>query len=457
MIRAFLSLLLMFLFCIDRSYAFVAPVSPMQNAVSGVAQAKMQGKGFSTSDPRFSSTLQSIGAAALGAVATVGASAVMGATFPVWAVALLGAAVGQTVYLAVNGDLKWMFNSDGTVQIGDNPSSVNTPAGLKPPQALYCYNNVCAATAEAVCSGTPASKTNMPGGGVWTTTYHPGTNGTCGGTYTFTDASPPEEADRLFSPSLITNNSSACPGIKLTASNGVCPASNFPEPPKAPVKSIPDAATAIPQVEMAKPLNPLVVADIANAYWRQAAAAPGYAGLPYDASNPITAADAQQWQQANPSYWPTVGDFVAPQTLPSGSTSGGTSGGTSSSSSPLSLPNIQKPATTVDTDAQSSPSTNPSTQPLENLGPDPGIGAPSLEPIPTATQIIAPTRNIFPTLKSFVVPSVDVQCPTWSVPVFGKDIAFKDHCPLLEQSRSSLYAAMAVVYALLALFIVLRS
>jgi len=64
------------------------------------------------------------------------------------------------------------------------------------------------------------------------------------------------------------------------------------EPAPPPVKSPGDAVADVPELERIKPLNPLIVADIADAMWRQAAAAPGYAGIPYDAANPITAADA---------------------------------------------------------------------------------------------------------------------------------------------------------------------
>jgi hypothetical protein len=46
-------------------------------------------------------------------------------------------------------------------------------------------------------------------------------------------------------------------------------------------------------------------------------------------------------------------------------------------------------------------------------------------------------------VKSFVVPNIDAQCPTWQVPVFGKDIGFTNHCALLEQTRPTLVAVMA--------------
>ncbi len=248
-------------------------------------------------------------------------------------------------------------------------------------------------------------------------------------------------------PEKIVSNTTLCPGISLTASAGKCPASNFPEPAAAPVKTISDAAADLTQAQKATALDPQIIAQIANEFWQSAASAPGYNGLPYDATQPITAADAAAWQASNPSYWPSVGDFVAPQAAPSGGTA----------SSPFTLPTSATPVSSADPSTQPSTGTNPSTQPLENLGPDPGIGSPALEQIPTAQQILSPLMNLFPSLKSFVVPSIDAACPHWSFSVFSRQYTIADHCTLLENIRPSLYAAMAVAYALMALLIVLAA
>ncbi|MDT0358118.1 hypothetical protein RJO15_20185 [Herbaspirillum huttiense F1] len=462
------------------------PVSKVQNALAGVIQAKAVSNGIAASDPRLTETLVRSSypltdamvkatQAQAQAQAAAGGAAAASSTLVAWgtvgaivigALAVAGAVGWAIGYLGA----KWYYGKNGTVQVGDNPSSINTPAGLAPPDTVYIFSNAVATSPATACLGASYSDFTISGGhGTQRAILN--SDGFChlirtvvsdtGGSYT-------EDNGSLGAPQKSSNNKTLCPGIKLTASNGVCPASNFKELAAAPSMSAADAAKSLSSSDLAAPLPTQPIADIANAAWRSAAGSSGYDGLPYDASNPITTGDVSNWQSSHPDYWPTVGDFVTPQqatpvdpgtgNVTNPIPSSGPVSSSPASSSPFGLPTSSSPQSSVDP-SSSAPNTgsNPSTQPLENLGPDPGIGAPSLEPIPTATQIIAPTRNIFPTLQSFVVPSVDVQCPTWTVPVFGKDIAFKDHCPLLEQSRSSLYAAMAVVYALLALFIVLRA
>lgn len=424
--------------------AFQVPVSKMQNAVSGVTQAKMQSKGFTSADPRYVETLANQSSSVAGLVAGAATVTALGVTAPAWATILAATAVGVGVTLVVEAGVKWLFKDGNSVQIGDNPESVNTPAGLPPPSIVYRKGTVISASQSGACNGQPTT-TGVDAGKSYKVWYA-WTNGACE-TFRQYDGHGVLDMGPTTAPEKLINNTTLCPGISLSASAGKCPASNFPEPAPAPVKTISDAAADLTEPQKATALDPQIIADLANEFWKAAAAAPGYNGLPYDATQPITATDAATWQAANPSYWPSVGDFVAPQVAPSGGTA----------TSPFTLPASPTPVSSADPTTQPNTGTNPSTEPLQNLGTDPGIGAPGLEAIPTAQQIIAPTQNIFPTLKSFVVPSIDAQCPTWDVPVLGKLISFKDHCALLEQARPNLYAAMAVIYALMALFIVLRT
>jgi len=121
------------------------------------------------------------------------------------------------------------------------------------------------------------------------------------------------------------------------------------------------------------------------------------------------------------------------------------------------LPTSPTPVAEQDPTTTPKTGTNPSTEPLQNLGPDPGIGAPALEPIPTAQQILSPLLNLFPSLKNFVVPNHNATCPKWSVHLFDRDVPLQDHCPMLEQVRPTAYATMAAVWILIALFIVLAA
>jgi len=107
-------------------------------------------------------------------------------------------------------------------------TSVNTPAGLAPPQTIYCANNVCGPTPQAVCAGQPTTRgnyNNQPG-----TFYHEfQSDGHCHLRYKFDSLSTVPDFGPDTDAVKSTTNTTACPGIGLTASAGKCPASNFPE------------------------------------------------------------------------------------------------------------------------------------------------------------------------------------------------------------------------------------
>ena len=421
------------------------PVSKMQNALSGVTQQKMKSEGFLSIDPRYNRTQVAIGGLAIGYAAEAVAVTALGVTAPAWASVAAIAIAGYAGILAIDAGVKWIYKDKNSVQVGDNPASPNTPAGLSPPSTVWVKNGVVGGTKDAACTGQPPSS-GMTGSHPWTV-YHVMVNGVCEGFRTFTDTGSVVDAGPDDTFTVVTNNTTRCPGINLSASAGKCPASNFPEPAGAPVKTISDAADALTAPQKAAPLNPQIIADLANDFWREAATAPGYDGLPYDATKPITAAEVATWQAANPTSWPSVGDFVAPQAAPSGGTA----------SSPFVMPLSPTPVTSADPSTNPSAGTNPSTEPLTNLGTDPGIGAPALEPIPTAQQILSPLLDLFPTLKNFAVPNHSSVCPKWTMHILNSDYTLQDHCPMLEQIRPTLYAVMAVAWVLIALFIILAA
>jgi len=450
MMRRFLSLFFALFFACSMSFAGALPVSKMQNAVSGTTQAKMQARGFASNDPRWVSTLTNVGSAIVGAVAGAATVTALGVTAPAWATAAAGAAVMSVVALTVDAAVKWIFKPDGTVQVGDNPASVNTPAGLTVPPKIYYVGNVVATSPEVACNGQPYMHGELDANGATWSKHYVWDGSRCNGWQTNTSADGktyPEFNSGYTNVGVSTGNTTLCPGIGLTASAGKCPASNFPEPAPAPVKTVSDAAAALSDAQKAQPLNPQVIADIANHFWQEAASAPGYNGLPYDATNPVTAADAATWQATNPDYWPTVGDYVAPQPAPNGGSAG----------APFSMPTSSTPQPSSDPAVTPNTGTNPSTEPLENLGTDPGIGAPALEPIPTAQQILQPLLNLFPTLRNFAVPNHSSVCPKWTIHMLNRDYVLQDHCPILENIRPTLYSAMAVAWVLIALFIILAA
>lgn len=170
-----------------------------------------------------------------------------------------------------------------------------------------------------------------------------------------------------------------------------------------------------------EPIMPTSLANVFNAIFQAAASRAGYSGINYF---PITAADVTA--AAQPGQMVPLGELVKP--IPASGT--GTQPGTGTG-------NPTAPGTTVD------------------LGPNPGIAAPTLEGIPTAAQILAPIFDLFPSLRNFTVPGHTSQCPQFVVPFFGQDIATTKHCELIEGQRSAIGAAALVGWSIAALVIVL--
>ena len=171
---------------------------------------------------------------------------------------------------------------------------------------------------------------------------------------------------------------------------------------------------------------------------------PGYDGLPYPQSDPLTSADATPWIQANPELAPTVRDFVSPNPSPS------------SSGNPWSLP-ANPTAPNTNPAAPNQNTTNPGAEnPVANLGPDPGIGAPTLEAIPTAQQIVQPILDIGADLRGYRPPSHAGECPRPTIELYGTHV-LDAHCALIDDNKAIIQAAMMLAWALMALFIVLAA
>lgn len=192
-------------------------------------------------------------------------------------------------------------------------------------------------------------------------------------------------------------------------------------------------ANLTPEQQVA-PLSNASAAEVANALLQAAAAKPGYGGFPAPITDPITAQDVANWSMTHPGQMPYPADLLNPIV------------------GPVTVPNpYAAPAPLPD----SYPTPTPT--PQVDLGPDPGIGAPSLEATPTAQMILNPILNLFPDLKSFVVPSHSSVCPAPSMSLFDKSLVLDGHCTLLEAVRPTLYAVMAFVWVVIGLFIILAA
>jgi hypothetical protein len=228
---------------------------------------------------------------------------------------------------------------------------------------------------------------------------------------------------------------------------GICTGFDYLPAPVEPAAAVPvpTAIQHIPSADLDKPLNPVLIAALANQAWKQAAAQPGYDGLPYPQNAPITAAEVAPWAQANPDLWPSVRDFVQPNPP------------TQSNSQPWDLPGSPTAPVMTQSPKPNQGTTNPAADGQKvDLGADPAIGAPTLESIPTALQIADPILQLAPELRSFQASGQAGVCPKPTLELYGTHV-LDAHCQLIESNKPALQAAMTFAWAAMALFIVLSA
>lgn len=430
------------------------PVTPMQNAVSGVIQQKAIKRGFAANDPRYGATLNLVSGGLASAAGAGAAAVVLGAvTAPAWGTVALAAGVGAvvtySVTLAINGVIDWLFspNSADTKPITQHANQ-STPVGnglttgsaywitsINP--AVYGSDAMSAIQAAVPLNWVETATSTFKIGACTTPTA---TSMSC----SITRVNKSDNYNQLNYAAIGANYYASgapgtCqPGFVYRQSSCIL----VPQPADSKVTAQ-EAINNLSPAELAKPLNPQIVASIADLGWKNAASQPGYNGLPYVASDPITAAEVETWRQSNPSAWPTVQDFVSPQPA---------------INSPWTLPQSTTPVSTQDTTLPSS-NTNPgAANPLQNLGPDPGVGAPQLEQTPTAQQILQPILNLFPTLKNYSPAAMSSgTCPRPVLNLFGHTQTMEAHCVILDNNKAAIQQGMVLAFTLLALFIVLSA
>lgn len=415
----------MFLMClcvwlsIGQAHAQAASVSRIGAEVAAAIKYKASKRGFASNDPRYSAALAAVGTA----VVEIGTAVVVAGTAPAWgavlATTLLAGAVGYGMHALAD----WIFNADGTATY--SPKSPPTWVPLPGQEWIWISKN-------GSLKGFPLDekKGSMEAcHSYWDSSLYvafSSANYACVMKYN------PEldSGDGPMTPQYMTNFGI----IKTDADpNYMPPDSNQPSSPVT--KPVAEALAGLSEEDKTKPLDASVIADIADAAWQKAASQPGYSGIPYSMSDPITAADVSAVRAENPSIPPaTVGDLAKPI----------------SSNAPLG--DVAAPVGNVGT------GTNPAAnQPLINLGPDPGIGSPSLEATPTGAQVVAPLAALMPDLRNFRVPPHSASCPRPSLTLFGKQIVVDGQCGLFEEVRGELYNAMLVTFLIIALFIILSA
>jgi hypothetical protein len=426
----------------------------MNRALSGVTQDALKTRGYVANDPRTYATLQSMSSSASAiagssAAALVGTVLLAGVTAPAWGtivlVAAVSSAVGIAVSLGINGLINWATRSDSKIDV-TSASQPYSNCSLGSTGAGYEYwdasiNGLTVYACDGMNLALQALQSRFP------VTQAQSAQTTCGNAVTViycTNANGTGYAYRRTGPIYRTCG----PGTYL-AGTECLPYTYTPPPvvPAATAQSLQQAVTALPETEKVKPLNPQLVATTANTLWQHAATQPGYAGVPYPVSNPISTVEATAWQQANPTAWPTVGDYVTPRPT------------TTTTPSPWALPlnPLVATPTPVLTNLTNTAVINPSTQPLTNLGPDPVTPPPTLEPTPTAQQILAPILTMVPGLRTFNATGQVGSCPKPSFQVVGKTIQMEAHCTVIDSIKPTLQVAMTFAWAAIALFIILSA
>lgn len=427
------------------------PVAQPQNvnrAISGAMGNVMANRGFAANDPRFVNTIARM-SPALQSIAGGAAAITVGAvTAPGWVTGALAIGVGTVISyavgIAVNALVNWWFREDGKIDQSGLAGERDPSAGIAPgspawrapfwvtkssTQYIWGGDGVAVAReAEASYRAVNGFTPNTPTCTIGST----GQTATCGGTIASLQSSGPP---------------GACPSGTFWIA-GSCSLYGFLVPASVPTvigQTPQQAVNALPNGELDKRLNPKIVAAVADRAWQSAASQPGYDGVPYSVSRPVTEADVQPWLNQNPQIAPTVRDFVSPNPV------------TPANPTPWAVP-LNPAAPVVSPTTPNTNTTNPAAEsPQANLGPDPGIGAPTLEATPTAQQIIQPVLNLAPELRSFQASSHSGTCPRPSFELFNQIHTLDAHCKLIDDNKSIMQAAMSFAWAAFALFIILSA
>jgi hypothetical protein len=435
-------------------------ISSMQRTISGVIQSIALKRGFTLDDPRFNATLNLMSSDAGSVAGTVAAAVVLGSvSAPAWASIAIAIGVGTVVNygitLAIDGVVDWIFSPNGgdktpitqkKKQQAENP----TTGGLVEGGQYWKTNNYMASDAMSTIQAAFADAYNstyskfttygfyLDGCGVDSpTTFNcivkrvSKTDGTTVNYSNFRASFFSSGAPRNCPVGKVSNNTGCVTPAKLPET--------IPDLLKLPLQ---EAINNLAPAELEKELSPEIIVPLIDKMWRDAASKPGYNGLPYRADDPVTSDDVEQWRKAHPQDWPKLKDFVNPQP---------------SENQPWTLP--KNPIKTEQDPRASTPTDiNPAANnPLQNIGPDPVVGAPKLEATPTALQILQPLLNLFPDFRAFSMPSHQSVCPKPSFNAFGSTYVLESHCKIAEEQRSILLSVMAAVWLLAAAIIILRA
>jgi hypothetical protein len=483
------------------SYSQALPIAPaanfvMNRAVAGVITRVAIARGFAANDPMIAATLLGTGTAltVVNTASTVAGVALTVAGAPLWLTVAGGLGVLALGAAIVAGTTSLSIESTSTgnkLQVSSSPTIPPDPFAYLVNNGQEVYRDVSCYSSQA-CYQFPA----LPAGDIpiqwkpvpspdygavvvvywsldafkskWTPWGYPPNVAFDGHWYTPTNLSTAQwisgpswdfsQVSKRLIGSLQLNfqDSATAPSIISqfdSASNPLIISPNFGP------QQYSNLDTAYPSLSpsvTSQKLSNATLAAIVDQAWQRAAMQPGYNGLPYSYGQPVTELDVQPWATENPVAVPTIGDLVTPANNPGSNTVPISTTVTPSASTTTTEP-TPSPTTSSNVNVVNTPNVNVTNQVQVDLGPNPSIVTPTLESTPTAQAILQPLLDLFPSLRSFVVPPHSSACPKPSFEIFGRTIVMESHCTLAESVRPTLYAVMAFVWTVIALFIVLAA
>lgn len=495
-----------------RAYSQALPVAPaanfvMNRAVGGVLTRVAISRGFAANDPRIAATL--VGASssltAVNVASTVAGVAVAVAGAPVWLSVAAGLgvlAVGAAIVAGASSIAISNSGSGNKLQIVDG--SVITPPAYQAATTVpinfstlvsdgyEIYRHASCFSTDACFAFPPLPATDIPirweqsrsGSGTvvivfwslesfkakWTPWGRPPGVPFNGGCFTSTNLSTAtwtsgpnwdfsQTGKRLVGNLSLTfqNPPGATPAAPLNAAfestSWLILSPNFGPQQYA---NLDNALANISTSTRAQILSADTLARISDQAWKNAASQPGYQGLPYSVTQPVTAAEVSTWQGENPASMPTIGDLLAPANAPGTSTVPISPTVTVNNPNPSPSPN-PNPNPNPTPDPNAIYNVNIVNTPKVDLGADPGIRAPTLETTPSAGYILVPLLTLFPELSNYQTPQHVGVCPKPEFAIFGKTIVMESHCTIAEQYRQTIAVVMLTVWVLVGLLIILTA
>ncbi|MFM9435744.1 hypothetical protein ACFDR9_002814 [Janthinobacterium sp. CG_23.3] len=477
----FLVFLLAFSLCLRADAQALPAFSGLVNkAIGSTVQKTAVRRGFAVNDPRMLTTFTGMAGTVAIVAADVAIAAATAATAPVWmtvaaavgAVAIVGGisfGVYKVFFDEPDSSAKFVVKGPAVSYsgpVGEQPSGPYThvePGSLVFDQAQHVVNSTNPRIPNGALNfggitvfGDDPNVMMQTAASAWVAI-----GGGMGATFQGCDPETPIDA---YGVSTVT-----CHALRIGSGGNVQPQSEWPHventfqmysnPVLAPATfkgTVGEIVPSLSSAELAKPASTSAVSALANALWQAAAAKPGYAGIPYSVTDPVTDADAEAAKVADPAAWPRNADLVSPVAPAAGQpvviNPLSVTDPSPTPTDPSSVPGGASNVNVVNT-----PTVNVANQVKVDWGADPRVMSPSLEATPSALSILSPLFDLMPTLRNFVVPNHSSVCPKPNLSLFNQTLTMDSHCTVLDGIKPTLFAVMAFVWLLAGTLIVLRA